>query len=408
MMAGTSKTESAAAWCCGLFAAILIVTIPLGGSTPGWVLLPAVVLAVCGFMFARTRTERWSETMIWQPMAIVVAMVISMAACHFTDIALERSVTTFAFVLLIPAVQIACWRIHVIRTIGASACFTVVAINVDVLIHLILENPLFPKETRASSSRITGSFGNPNDLVSSSMLIPIAALTLVEPKSRWRIALIPISAPSWLFGLSRQVFLGWMIASLAVIQPKLGSWRTWAITLTLLIVVTALITINPDTRDRVQETMAGKLGGRPILIAFGISLFLEHPWTGIGPSLFGEYYALAANERWEWHGRTLRRAGMPWVHNIPLELLIEYGVVGFGIFSAVFIDAYRSIRRGLVAGEPARMLAVASRGTLIVIAMVGMVDLSFIKDWFQIVLWTGIGLAIASGRVKSGIDRELP
>lgn len=399
--------EGPAAWCCGLFAAMLIATIPLGGGTPTWVMLPAVVLVIVGLFFARTLTDRWSRTSIWQPVAIVTAMAISLTTCDLPGIAIERIVPTFAFVLLIPAVQIACWRPIVIRMIGASACLAVVAINADVVINMILGTPLFPKDTPTSSSRITGSFGNPNDLVASSILIPITALSLATSQSRVRLAVIPAGIPVWALGLSRQALLGWMIASISIMTPKRRSWRTWSIGLALFAAVAALALINPDARDRVQATFAGETSGRPILIAFGLDVFLDHPWTGIGPSLFGEYYLTAASEGWSWQGRPLKTIGMPWVHNIPLEILIEYGVVGFGIFLTVFVDAGRSIRRGLQTHDPVRRIAVASRGTLIVIALVGFVDLSLIKDWFQIALWTSVGLAIASGRMKSEIESEL-
>ncbi len=377
------------------FVSLLISAIPIGGPPPRWILLPAVLLAVATLIVARTRnTDRWSRVAIW-PVAVLAATAsISITTSALPGLAIERMAPMAVYLLLVPIVQILCWSPIAIRTLGGVAIATLIALDASTIADVAVK--WSTEDAHWQYNRITGPFGNPNDLAVSALLLPIAALAFSD---RHRIAgtfvVSLLAVPSWFASLSRQAFLGWIVAVVALLRPSPRRRRTWAIAAAGMAIATVTIALNPMARSRVVETIEGRDGGRSMLYVYGASLAMDRPLTGIGPTLFGEYYAKDALDGWRWRDTPLQKRGMPWVHSLPLEILVETGIVGVTAFGIVMVGAVRRLRHDQDRSPDHRHLAWAASSGLVVIFVVGLVDLSFIKSWCHIVVWTTVGLAYA-------------
>jgi O-antigen ligase len=134
------------------------------------------------------------------------------------------------------------------------------------------------------------------------------------------------------------------------------------------------------------------------LTAYGVTLFVDHPVTGIGPGLFGQYYQRDARNGWSWRGTPLPKVGMPWVHSLPVEVLCELGVVGGLAFAAALVVAVRRAWRARIGSGLQGRVAVAVLAVLAAGFVAGLVDLTFIKDWVRCLFWLVLGLGLSCER----------
>ena len=83
--------------------------------------------------------------------------------------------------------------------------------------------------------------------------------------------------------------------------------------------------------------------------------------------------------------------GMPWVHNGALKLLAERGVIGTGLFAALMLCAARDLKIGLKRGlaqAATRASSAAIAASLVSFAARSLLDLSLLKDWCSVCLWS--------------------
>ena len=406
-----SKTpsRSPSPWLALAFASLLVLSIPLGDSPPRWVLLSAVTLAVATILVARTRdADRWGTVAIWPVVVIAGTAILSIGLSELPGLALERSTPLAVYLLLVPIVQILCWSPVAVCIFGGVVVLAILSIDLALLSDLLSKSG--NDDVRWQLNRVTGTFGNPNDLAVAAVLLPLASLVLPDRKRLGgTIVLALAAAPSWAISLSRQALLGWLVATVAMIRPSPRRRSTLAIVGGGIAFVTILVLLNPMARTRAIETLQGRDGGRSILYVYGVSLATDHPITGIGPTLFGEYYVQDAIDGWSWNDRPLQKVGMPWVHSLPLEVLVETGVVGVFAFGLVFVGAGRRLRSDPDRSPQARRLAWVASSGLVTLLVLGLVDLSLIKPWCHIVIWTTLGIAYAvparrPGPVNSPIE----
>jgi O-antigen ligase len=164
--------------------------------------------------------------------------------------------------------------------------------------------------------------------------------------------------------------------------------------LALAVAVAAAVAVVPAARSRTLETVRTGLGVREPIIAFGLSLAADHPLTGVGPGLFGSYYAREALDGWSWRGQPLPKVGMPWVHCLPVEVACEYGLVGVCAFGGV---AAAAVRRAWIAARAGDPMGRGALGMLAAFLLIGLVDLTFIKDWVRCEAWVAAGVAFGLG-----------
>jgi O-antigen ligase len=182
-----------------------------------------------------------------------------------------------------------------------------------------------------------------------------------------------------------------------VAGARLGRRRAVVAVLAVVVTVAAAVALTPALRSRAVQTWREGAGIREQLTVYGMELFAEHPVTGIGPGLFGQYYQLDAREGWSWRGTPLPKVGMPWVHSLPVEVLCELGLIGAAAYAATLWVVMRRAWRGRRSPDLQGRVAVAVLAVLAAGALAGLVDLTFIKDWVRCGFWLAVGLGLAVG-----------
>ena len=382
-------------WLAVAFATLCLATIPYGAPFSRAYGLVLVGCCVAMLGCARMTACRWDGLTLWPMLLLLAAYGLGCA----TSVDPTRSMARFAvmplFAMLHVAMQLASGDQRALRAVCAVGVLAALVIVVDVAMARFANRSLFQGAV-PSVPRPSGSQGNPNDLAAASLLLPLAWVLVPSKRAvLWYAGCAAVVALAWVLSAGRQVAIGWVVAALVPIVLQMGWRRGVGAVIVLLGAGVLVVMTEPALRARLLETIDGGLGDRKPLITFGTWLWWQRPWIGHGPGTFGELYMQAALSDWSWHGVTLARVGMPWPHNLLIEVLDDLGLVGLAAFTLVTGAAMRRVRQGLAAGGQQRRLAVAVAAIALAIAAVSVVDLSFIKDWFRCVFWITLGLAFA-------------
>jgi hypothetical protein len=164
--------------------------------------------------------------------------------------------------------------------------------------------------------------------------------------------------------------------------------------------VVALLFLPAEARDRVtalaQPVQAGVAGGDPAVRGrfsenlAAVQMFLDHPYVGVGPDNYPERYV-----EYSQHIGLDSRVEERHAHNLYLEALAEYGVLGAAAFFAVLAFAARGAwraRRHLAGGA---LLAEGAFVALVAFLVNGL----FLQASYPHYLWITIGLALVAGRL---------
>jgi O-antigen ligase len=124
-------------------------------------------------------------------------------------------------------------------------------------------------------------------------------------------------------------------------------------------------------------------------------MFADAPWIGHGPRSFGELYAQYQRQLQLPERLFLDKRNMPWAHNLYLETLAEQGIIGL-LFLLLFLGKLLlSLWKKIKAQTQAPPLHVkCALGSLLVLLVAGMFELSFIRLWF-VVLFFALSAIIA-------------
>jgi O-antigen ligase len=209
------------------------------------------------------------------------------------------------------------------------------------------------------------------------VLTVVLALTLAAVGSFARPVL---AAAAWLVGavalgltLVRGAWLGFGAG--AAITFALGRRRLLAVALLVIFVAAAfampavhrrLTTIGDPADDTTRDRLA--------MLAGGMRLVHEHPVAGIGPGQVKRLYpAYAPPEALRRHTSHL--------HNTPLQIAVERGVVGLAlwlwIFIAFFVRAGRLLRRMPTSGTKDRALVIGALAAVATFLVSGLFEYNF-------------------------------
>ncbi len=372
-------------WLAAAFCGAAVATVPIGFTLPAGACLALGTLGIIAVLAARVESpKRWRGVRVWPVAMILGSIAASAAAGPDPAQSVARFATMPLFALLFPAAQVAAWRAGALRLVFAAGAVALLAMAVDFTVN---------------AGPIAGSLGNANDAAAAAMLVPLAAAALpalpTPLGSRLMaaaVALVPVARSG-----SRQALLALLIT---VAQPALTrmTWRRGIGMLAVAIAITAAaVAISPRLSGKLATTVDKGLGYRATLVAFGLTHLQEAPFLGHGPGLFGRSHAAGVQDGWSWRGQALKPIGMPWVHCLPLEIAFELGAVGVITFSAVGFATVRRIRRRQgrpPSALPGQATSVAA-AMLAAFAVVGLVDLTLLKDWVRCLLWLAAGLAFA-------------
>lgn len=394
---------AAVPWLAAAFIVACLSTIPTGTPVSTAMLMALGALGVVVVALARM-DRRWGGVVWWPVAGILGAMAISVLRCQLPGLAVERSTSAGVFALVALAAQIAAWRARALRTVLWACAAVVVVVAADVGWQRLTGFSLL-RGVPGEGGRLAGSHGNTNDVAVASLMVPFGVA--VFPSSAW-LGLVALAlvggVPAWL-SASRQAVLAWVVGLAVTLAPRITRRQAYFVGIGVTAVVSATVAFTPALRARAAQTWREGVGVREILTVYGVSLAAEHPITGIGPGLFGQYYTRDARSGWSWNGESLPKVGMPWVHSLPVEVFCELGAVGVAAYGAALVVVVRRAWRarrlpGLDGRVAIAVLAVLSAGTI-----AGLVDLTFIKDWVRCGFWLAVGLGLAMG---GSFSRERP
>lgn len=394
-MKGASRSSSFAPTLCLAFVTGCLAGIPWGAPVGGGFVIPLASLGLLALGAARfDREGRWARVTAWPVVLVLGAFAVSILRCRLPGMAIERSASMPLYAMTFLAVQVCMWDRRVARALVSVIAAVALIMSVDITVQKLTGTSLV-RQVRLGSARLTGSQGNPNDLAAATLLVPagFAALAGVRHAGPAQLLYALAVAPAWVFSVSRQAFGAWAVSCLGHVLVAGRSRRLAWVAGGVLVAAAIAVAAIPTARARARETVQRGLGEREVIVAFGVHLAAEHPMTGIGPGLFGSYYGTAAIDGWAWRGVALPKVGMPWVHCLPVEVACEYGLVGLAAFGGVAVAALRRSWHAARAHDPMGIAAFASLAALL---LIGLVDLTFIKDWVRCEAWVVAGLAFGS------------
>jgi O-antigen ligase len=135
---------------------------------------------------------------------------------------------------------------------------------------------------------------------------------------------------------------------------------------------------------------------RIMLWATGLKIFAHHPLVGVGDIDLREMYDRYADEvNPEHHGH---------LHNVPLQLLVTLGLIGFiavmSLFIAIAVQewrVYRKLRDEWFRGS----VALGALAVFVGFQVMGLTEWSFGDQEVVILLWITVGMSLAVSRMSS-------
>jgi len=358
-----------------------------------WV-VAALGIAVLLLMFADPQ-QRWRRVSVWPMLAILTAWGIAIYRCPMTQTSLERSYGMALYAPCFIAAQVVAWNPRLLRALLWGVLAAVIACVVDVLAQWAIGSSLFTGQPKRHAG-FHGSQGNQNDLACVSVLLPLTSAVLPGIAGvALYVAMLAVTSPVWILSKSRQIMIGWLLGALPPLAPRVP--RKWLLIAAVGMVglIALAVTASPELRARVTQTASAGLGERGPVFGFGLTLFTVHWIDGAGPGLFGNYYLSALKAKWTWMGQRPPPIGMPWVHSLPIEVLCETGIIGVLAMLASLAEALRRLFRAWRSAATDRTMLVAVMTAAGCMAAIGLIDLTFIKDWVRVCFWMLLGLCCA-------------
>ena len=331
----------------------------------------------------------------WPVIAILAAWGIAMLRSAAPTTSLERSYGMGIYAMCFIAVQAISWSPRMLRLMLWAIVLTIMACVADVVMQWAAGSSLFTGQPKRHFG-FHGSQGNQNDLAMVTILLPMTSAVMTGARGlALYIAMMAVTAPMWALARSRQVALGWFVGALPPLAARMRIRWLVVIAVAMVGAVVVAAALSPDLRARIMSTASRGLGERGPIYGFGLWLFSYFWATGAGPGLFNNYYVPAANRGWTWMGQPIPVIGMPWVHSLPIEVLCETGLVGAGAVASALVGGVRRLVRAWRAAVTDRTLLMAIISAASCMMVVGLVDLTFAKDWVRICFWMILGLAYA-------------
>jgi O-antigen ligase len=211
----------------------------------------------------------------------------------------------------------------------------------------------------------------------------------------WLIALVGLAAT-----YTRGAWLGFA-AGMGTLLPMTRRGR-WLLVVGLAIVGLVVFAGSETLRQRLL-TMADPddptLRERIFMWRSGLTMWKEHPWLGIGPGGVKREYA-----RYALPEALKKRTGH--VHNTPLQILVERGVLGLAawlaIWAAFYAQAVRLLRRLPSGAQLERALVVGSLAAVTGFLIGGLSEYNFGDSEVVLVAWAIMALPYAVEARGSG------
>jgi putative inorganic carbon (HCO3(-)) transporter len=382
---------------------VYLLTIPAGPWLPTWSRDLALLAVLSGMVLVRI--PMWSSWRQLPPFRFLVPMALFALSTLVSTIwsasppqSLARAAyTPIALVLFFAIQEVAVTRAAYGR-IGLVLAVDVVLLGVDG-VYQFLSGVSLLSDAVPYKGRITGSLPHPNDLALIPILAPVSLALLTRSSSIWAKSLIlggfPFAVATVILSQSRNAWLG--LAMGLGILLVFSNTRRWAVTAAAVAVAVFAFAYwfgLGQVPERVSRIFEATRDPRVALWLVAWKMFIESPLIGKGVHTFREFH-LPYLEKIDLPAGIIRDpAAIPWAHNLYLEILAERGVlgmVGFGVpVLAMLVTLKRFLKRE--ASPDSRMAALGLSASLAVFLVLGLFDLTFLKDWVLLVFCVLAGL----------------
>jgi O-antigen ligase len=203
----------------------------------------------------------------------------------------------------------------------------------------------FLSHEQSAYQRYAGSGLDANDLgLMMALSIPICYYLLIQEKGPlvwiYRLQLV-LAGTTILLTASRGATLACLVA-LAIVpltQARLTIRKRVALLLTLGLLIFSVMSFAPATSWERLSTMPeefehGTFTGRTVIWKAAWQIFREHPYFGIGSNAFRVIVSRELSEPIRLDDPT---SPAPPAHNTFLSVLVEQGILGFGVFAALLL-----------------------------------------------------------------------
>lgn len=402
-------SEEAVAWAAFAFVALQVGQIPFGMVPPAWFTLLSGALGGGTLLAARLLCPGpWSRVTLWPMLVLLGTYAAATALGTSPALSAARFINLPLQGLLVPCVQLCAWGGRTLSATLGMVGLAVLAMAFDGAWTRFVGGSPF-HDLGVEKGRRAGSQGNANDMAAASVLLPIAFAAIPVGANRfWATMLACVGVVPGLAVASRQAVVGWAVACTSWAVSTGSRRRAVAVAAAIAVALAAAIAFHPGLRKRTLMLLEHGLGMRRQIIEHGWSRFLEKPWTGWGPGLYGELHAMGLESGWQSGGKPLPNVVIPWAHCLPIELLVDAGMLGFAAIAVVVGAAVRRSWRSRGATDIEARAAVAGGCALAVIAAIGIVDLSLLKGWVRCTLCLALGLAFLQRHHADSNNQQHP
>jgi O-antigen ligase len=318
----------------------------------GWPVVAFVAwTTVTALASARPLESLWeAKTTLWLLTIVVVANALP-------DRAAASRWTRLLFICVVAVAVVA---------IVQSALCPVVPPDVPVLEHFLRK-----------CARARGFFSIYMTLAG---VVTVVLVTMLPGVVRAVTAARPWAAAAWLVGLValaltyvRSAWLGFALGAASSLVLMKRRWLPVAALALVLVAATALPGVGERMRT-IGSTTDETTRDRLAMLAAGVRIAADHPWTGVGPGQVKHLYARYATPE------ALRRSTSH-LHNTPLQILVERGVVGLvlwlALFGAFFVRATRILRRLPPEALADRAIVSGVVGAVVAFLLAGLFEYNF-------------------------------
>ena len=384
-----------------------LLAIAIGPLVPDFLRGGTLVLIAIGLIWrvAVTKNPRTLQNLPFWPLLIVTVGVLP-SLLNSTNVVASQETLSFLPIGFALFLGICIEGRSGYRIIALTALAAVFLISIEGVFQYFFTNGSFSGRSMAGN-RVRSSMPHPNDIAIIPMLLPIAVVGIRSIPRRIALtigsALVPLVvftvATSW----SRNTWIGLLVTSLALAVWKSGLIRIAVVTGFILAV--GIVVLNmADIQNRLISLADPTNDGRIGLWLAAMTMFIDHPFTGIGAGTFGYEYPTYVAMVSLPTGYVAESGFIPWAHNVYLEILAEYGIPGFLAYAIVTtwiigklgLLAVRS--RGTTEDENTSQAAQWRLALLIswlAVLVMAMFDLTFYKHWVVYIYWMLLGLSFS-------------
>ncbi len=237
-------------------------------------------------------------------------------------------------------------------------------------------------------------------------LVLLATLPRLLPSwsfRRWAVPLWLLTLAGLAATLTRGAWVGFAAGVLAFLP--FARRARWILVGGLIVLALAALAGPVNLRQRMASMVDSNdptARERVYMWATGLTMWREHPWLGVGPGGVKREYS-----RYAMPEAVKKRTGH--VHNTPLQILVERGLVGLAAWLSIWVAFYAHViallRRMPAGARRERALVVGSAVAIAGYLVGGVWEYNFGDSEVALVAWSVTALPFVVGRA---IDRSAP